>query len=429
MSTAEQDQRAAIIARLGPGSGAPGQRLRRWLWGGALLAVILTAALLTSGGQDNQVRYLTQPVQRGNLLVAVSATGTLQPTTQVQVGIEVSGTIKTVAVDYNDRVTTGQVLVRLDTSKLQAQVLQSSSALESAKARVLQVEATIRENRSQLERLEQVRELSGGKVPSRQELDAARASLARARADAASARAAVAQAQAALHANQTDLAKAEVRSPIDGVVLTRTVDPGQTVAAAFQTPVLFTLAKDLARMQLQVDVDEADVGQVRAGQTATFTVDAYPDRTFPAHVIQVRYGAQTVAGVVTYKTVLEVDNAELLLLPGMTATASIAVKRLENVLLAPNAALRFVPPQVQADAPAPGGGLLGRLMMRRRASPPTPATEERKGAGQRVFILRDGQAVAIPITTGASDGILTEVKSTGLAPGAALVVDALAAES
>jgi len=353
---------------------------------------------------------VTQPVTKGNLQVVVSATGTLQPTNQVQVGIEVSGTIKTVAVNYNDHVSVGQALAQIDTTKLDAQMRQTASALEAAHARVQQAQATIRETHSRLDRLLDVRKLSGGKVPSRQELDAAEADATRALADAASARAAVTQSEATLRANQTDLAKATVRSTIDGVVLARSVEPGQTLAASFQTPVLFTLAEDLTRMELQVDVDEADVGQVRAGQRATFTVAAYPDRSFPAAVTQVRFGAQTVAGVVTYKALLRVDNAALLLLPGMTATASIAVNEVRDALLVPNAALRFSPPPAVADSGNANAGLLGRLFARRGGG--SAVDKSRRGKGQRVFIVRDGELVEVAVATGASDGVFTEIKAT-----------------
>ncbi len=286
-----------------------------------LLLFILLGALAAGGffwtknGQDTTVKYETKPVQRGNLVVTVSATGTLEPIKQVDVGIEVSGTIKTVNVDYNDRVEVGQVLAELDTSKLEAQALQSSSALEAARAKLLQAQATVQEAEAQMARLNEVRKLSDGKMPSQSEFDTQKAAQARARADEASAKAAVAQAQATLDANRSDLAKAIVHSPINGVVLKRSIEPGQTVAAMFQSPVLFTLAEDLSQMELQVDIDEADVGQVREDQEATFTVDAYPDQVFPAHTTQVRYGSETVDGVVTYKAVLKVDNSELKLRP------------------------------------------------------------------------------------------------------------------
>ena len=252
----------------------------------------------------------------GSLTVTVTATGNLEPTNQVDVGSEVSGLVEAVFVDDNDRVTVNQVLARLDISKLEDAVVNNRAALASAEARVLQATASVTEARANLTRLQRVAELSGGKVPSQAELETAEASLARAEADEASARATVEQARASLSSAETSLAKASIRSPINGVVLARQVEPGQTVAASFQAPVLFTLAEDLSSMELEVDVDEADVGQVRAGQKAVFTVDAYPNRQFPATIVRVDFGSQVTDGVVSYATVLRVDNDDLRLRPG-----------------------------------------------------------------------------------------------------------------
>ena len=375
------------------------------------------------------VQYETRPVTRGDLVKTVSATGTLQPVKQVDVGIEVSGTIKIVDVDYNDSVTNGQVLARIDTSKLDAQVLQSEAALDSARAKLLQVQATVQETQMQLARLTRVRELSNGRVPSQSEFEAQQASLARALADEASAKAAITQAVATLCVNRSDLDKAAIHSPIKGIVLSRTAEPGQTVAASFSTPVLFTLAEDLAQIELRVDVDEADVGQVQEGQDATFTVDAYPDRHFPARVKQVRFGSKTVDGVVTYTTVLNVDNASLILRPGMTATAAIITRKVTNVLRVPNAALRFEPPQTRvAETQNGNGSLVGSLL------PHPPHAESRvqeSAAGtnreQRVWMLRDGQLAAVSVIAGVTDGIFTEVTGA-LEPGVAVAVDILAAK-
>jgi HlyD family secretion protein len=396
-----------------------------------LLLLTLLIAVVTSAGsfwymrsKIDSVQYETQTARRGDLVVTVSATGTLEPIKKVEVGIEVSGTVKSVEVDYNDHVEVGQVLARLDTSKLEAQALQSSSALEAARARLLQAKATVQETEAQMARLEEVRKLSDGKMPSQSEFDTQKAAQARARADEASSKAAVAQAQATLDANQSDLTKAVVHSPIDGVVLVRSVEPGQTVAAMFQSPVLFTLAEDLSQMELRVDVDEADVGVVHEGQEATFTVDAYPDQVFPAYTTLVRYGAETTGGVVTYKTVLKVDNPSLTLRPGMTATAMITVDKRENVLLVPNAVLRFRPPEIQTAKKNSGRGVLGALLPR----PPAQESSRRddtneKSKDQQVWVLRDGELAAIPITRGLSDGRMTEVIAGELMDGMELVTD------
>ena len=403
--------------------------LKKWLVLALLAIVGTTIALVWKGAEESErMDYQTQRAQRGNLTVTVTATGTLEPTNQVDVGTEVSGTIETVDVDYNDQVKVGQVLARLDISKLQAQVLQSKAALESARAKVLEAQATVNEMRDELARLRQVWELSDNKVPSQHELDAAEAALDRAQADEASAKAQVSEAQATLEFNETVLSKAVIRSPINGMVLARSVEPGQTVAASLQAPVLFTLAEDLTQMELHVDVDEADVGQVKKGQEAFFTVDAYPDRNFPARVTQVRFGSKTVAGVVTYETVLNVDNSDLSLRPGMTATADITVKKVENAILVPNAALRFTPPIKEKEAPSDGGSLVSKLLPhppRRPPKRPEGATADQKQ--QRVWTPRDGQLISMTVTTGATDGSMTEVTSGDVEPGMELVVDTLRA--
>jgi HlyD family secretion protein len=407
------DQRFRIPPRLKP----------YLLWGGVALAVVLLVLLWLGLRSNGQAQYQTQEVKRGNLTVTVSATGTLQPTNQVDVGSEISGTIRFVKVDYNDQVKRGQVLAEIDTTKLAAQARQTAASLEAARARLLQTHATVSEAKAKLMRMEEVQQTSGGKVPSKAELDTGRANLERAIADEANARAAVTQAEATLEVQRTDLAKAVIRSPIDGVVLKRAAEPGQTVAAAFQTPVLFTLAEDLTQMELHVDVDEADVGKVRQAQTATFTVDAYPDRSFPANVVQVRFGSKTVSGVVTYETLLKVDNSSMLLRPGMTGTANIIVQQAEDVLLVPNAALRFAPPQVEPKA-EDERGLVGSLLPR----PPSSATKPAdNGAGKQpqVWVLREGQPQKVLLKTGMTDGVLTEVKEGALEPGIAVVVDVI----
>ncbi len=394
-----------------------------WLWAGAALVVVII--LISALGKKPQpVKYVTQPAKRGKLVVTVSATGTLEPLKEVEVGIEVSGTITSVEADYNAEVKVGQVLARLDTTRLEAQAKQNEAALESARAKVLQAQASVQEAEAQLARLNRVRELSGGKMPSQNDLDTAKANLARHNADEASAKAAVAQAQAALDVNHTDLKKAVVVSPINGVVLKRAVEPGQTVAASFNTPTLFKLAEDLTQMELQVDVDEADVGQVREGQEATFTVDAYPDRTFPARITQVRYGSETTDGVVTYKTVLNVDNSSLALRPGMTATAVITVNKRENILLVPNAAIRFVPTTKTSLGVTRGRGLVGMLLPGppRTTDSKTPEPDAKKKE-QQVWTVRDGQLVALSITKGLSDGLHTEVGSGQVEAGTELVTD------
>jgi HlyD family secretion protein len=396
---------------------------KRWFIAVILVAVAAVTALVfwKDSNSSSAVYYKTQEAQRGDLTVIVTATGTLQPTNKVDVSSELSGIIKTVEADYNSKVKVGQPLAKLDTLKLEAQVTQSKAALESAKAKVLQAQATVKETRSKLAQLRRVKELSNNKVPSQTETDAAEAALERALADVASAKAAVSQSQATLDANQTDLSKAVIRSPVNGIVLTRKVEPGQTVAATLDPPVLFKLAEDLTKMELHVDVDEADVGNIQEGQNATFSVAAYPNRTFDARIIQARFGSTTTSGVVTYETVLKVDNTDLSLRPGMTATADIIVKKIDKALLIPSAALRFTPP-IQEEKKT-STGLVGAILPR----PPSPGSQQHEDTAgkkqQRVWTLRDGLLSAVPVTIGSANGGMTEVVAGEIQPGMAVVVD------
>ena len=331
------------------GATAVGNRRRAWLkWGFAAVALALAvAAVWGASGENNNVRYVTEPATAGNLTVTVTATGSVQPTNKVDVSSELSGTVRRVLVDYNSVVKAGQVLAELDTDKLQATVDKSRANLAAAKARVAEADATVVEKERELARR---KALADRQVASIQDLEQAQAAYDRAVASVTSARSDVNVAEAQLKLDEANLAKACICSPIDGIVLRRNVDPGQTVASSFQAPVLFSIAENLKQMQLQVDVDEADVGLVQLGQSAAFGVDAFPDRKFPAVIRDVRYAPETIQGVVTYKAVLNIDNSDLLLRPGMTATAEIKVKEVADALLVPNASLRFTPAQPQAQS-------------------------------------------------------------------------------
>ncbi|MCI5142585.1 MAG: efflux RND transporter periplasmic adaptor subunit, partial [Candidatus Electrothrix sp. ATG1] len=304
-------------------------------------------------GSGPKMTFKTEPVTIDNLVVTVTATGTLEPTNKVDVGSEISGKIEAVTVDFNDMVSEGQVLARLDVSRLKAQVKQTEASQQAAKAKVLQAKATIDETGSKLRQLKKVYKLSNGKMPSRTDMDAAQAAYSRAKANLASAEAGVAEVQARLDIIRTDMVKAEIISPVNGIVLSRKIEKGQTVAASLNAPVLFELAEDLTKMELHVAVDEADIGQVRKGQEAEFTVDAYPERKFSAVISLVHFAATTTNNVVTYETVLVVDNTDLALRPGMTATAEIVVRQVENALTVPNAALRFTPPSPEKNHQKP----------------------------------------------------------------------------
>lgn len=278
MKDQSQTDMAAVLARgKGPGLGFD----RKWWIGGAVVAVAVVIVALRFFGGAAEVRYRFGDVERGNITAIVSATGTLQPVNEVDLGPEISGQIDKVLVDYNDRITAGQVLAVMDTDTLKARVLQSRASLVAAKARVEDVKATVLEARTKLLRTQELFKQGNS---SKQALDSAEAAEARARAAVGSAEAQVAVAAATLSSDETTFAKAEIKSPINGIVLSRSVEPGQVVAATFQTPVLFKLAEDLAKMQLRVNVDEADIGHVVEGQAAAFTVDAFQDRQFPATI-------------------------------------------------------------------------------------------------------------------------------------------------
>lgn len=429
MTKEHEHPQADITKILGNRGKGPAGNTRQWIvW--VVLAAATVLAIFAWGfsrGKE-QVGYRFHEVRRGDLTITVSATGNLQPLNQVDVGSERSGIIRSVEADYNDQVKVGQVLARLDTAMLQAEVRKASAALESTEASVLQAQATLRQAGAELDRMRQAHELTGGRVPSARELDVAEAALERARADEAAAHAQVSQARATLESNQTDLSKALILSPINGIVLSRSVEPGQTVAASLQAPILFTLAEDLARMELHVDLDEADVGRVQPGQQATFTVDAYPERVFSAEVVQVRYSAKAEAGVVTYETVLRVDNADLLLRPGMTATADITVNEINDVLLVPNSALRFVPREAGEETQEKSS-VLNKLMPR----PPRHAREDsRNGRAtgtlrteQTVWVLRQGSPVPLQVITGATDGIMTEIVKGAVDSGASVITGSM----
>lgn len=373
--------------------------------------------------------YVTAPVERGNVTLTVTANGTLKPTRSVAIGSELSGTVSRVLVDVNDQVKKGQVLLELDRSKFQDTVTRAQAALAAAQAGLAQNEATASEARATLNRFEEVARLSGGRVPSATELDSARATVARAVASTNNARAQVSQARATLSTEETNLSKASIRSPIDGVVLARTVDPGNAVAASLQAVTLFTLGEDLRQMVLEASVDEADVGSVQKGQRASFTVSAFPNRPYPALVDRVSFGSTTTNNVVTYTAKLNVENSDLSLRPGMTATATIIAIERQGVLRVPNTALRFSPVSQSAAqaAAATSGSLVSRMMPR----PPQGAARRPRDSGaapaadqqRQIWILRDQQPTAVMVQAGISDGRHTEVSSPELSEGDLVITD------
>ena len=410
----------------------------------ALLALLLGYSYF---GTSSTPDYATAPVERGHLVTTVSATGKLAPTNQVTVGSQLSGLVTRVLVDVNDRVTRGQPLAEIDPEQIEDQIRQSQAQLAANQAQVGQAQATLAEARAQLARLEEVSRLSGGRVPSGTELQTGRANVQRAVAGVKVAQANVLASQASLSQNQTQRARAIIISPVSGIVLARQVDPGQTVAASFNTPTLFVIAEDLSAMKLEVSIDEADVGSVKQGQKASFIVDAFPGQTFPAMITRVDIGSNlsataasassssssaaggaTTGQVVSYAADLSVANPQLTLRPGMTATADIVTSDKRNILLVPNSALRFTPTSAGSGA-GQSSGITGALTMRpsRRGERPERAATLGRGAAQQVYVKQeDGTLSAIQITTGDTDGTKTEVLSGGLKPGMQVVTGQLA---
>lgn len=417
----------AVAVQLGVGNEGKGGSRRVWAY--VALAVAAVVGLLVAWmlqGNSSRAQYVTEGVTSGELVVRITATGNLQPMTQVEVGSEVSGTVDKVLVNDNDKVRRGQVLAVLDTSKLRDQVQEAESALVKARASLRQYKAATLQAQASLGRNEEAWKASGGMVPSKSDVETSRNSLEQAQANEASAAAAVDESQASLNTSRTDLSKASLRSSIDGVVLKRSVEPGQTVAASLQVTTLITLAQDLTQMKLEVNVDEADVGQVKEGQLAQFTVDAYPDRSYPARIVRLRYGSDTTNNVVTYQAVLEVDNKDLSLRPGMTADARIVTLRRENALQVPNAALRYTPARTDEAVKGSITSLLISVPKEQKAA--QASTSVVNGSEQTVWKLVDGHAVAVKVKVGASDGKTTEVTKvlTGeLKDGERLVVDSV----
>ncbi|MBU1257316.1 MAG: efflux RND transporter periplasmic adaptor subunit, partial [Alphaproteobacteria bacterium] len=419
----------------------PARPWRKWAVRGAIGIGLLLLVLLVSrcfAGED-QPSYATREVRQGDLTVSVSATGNLRPVNQVDVGSEQSGKITAVYVDVNDRVVKGQRLAELDTRRLVDAVNQNRAQVAAAQAQVSQAQAQVALAKATLDRQLNVFQLSGGKVPAKTEIDSARANYEGALATLRSALAQVDVSRAQLSSAQTNLTIAQIVSPVNGVVLSRDIEPGQTVAASLNAPVLFTLAEDLTQMEVEVSVDEADVGQVKEGQSATFAVDAFPGRNFPAKVTRVNVGSNSASTasssttstassssgtVVAYTAVLSVNNSDETLRPGMTATADIVTQELRNVLLVPNAALRFKP----SAGAGRGGGITSTLIPRRRGNRPTREVSFGAGSSQTVYVVgEDGKPKAIQVVVGASDGSRTVITGGDLKPGMRVITGQLAA--
>lgn len=371
------------------------------LIGGIALFLIGGGWFWVKSSASDKVEYLTASAEMKELTTTVSATGNLEPTDTIDVGIEVSGTITNVLVDYNDHVNKGDVMARLDTTKLSSALTSSKAALLRYQANISAAKATLGNAQNEWERVHKMYNETGGNYPSKKEVDEADNALLSAKAGVDAAIAQSAQASAELETHKDNLRKAIVVSPIDGIVLERKVEPGQTVIAAMQTPILFKMAKNLYTMEVIVSVDEADIGEVKEGQTVIFTVDAYADERFKGTITQLRLNSVMVNGVVTYDAVVEVPNHDLQLRPGMTATAQIQTGILPKVLTVPNAALRFTPPKKESDKPAP---------------------KSTHTNGKSLWILREGEAVKVEVKAGKSDGISTAITSSNLNPGDQVII-------
>ncbi len=401
------------VLGLGP-SGRQKAGRRKWAYALAVLVVAGLGALGYAffGSSEPQVSYATTPVERGDLTVEVTATGTLQPLTTVDVSSELSGVVRAVAVEENQHVNKGDVLATLDTAKLSAQVDSSKASVQAAQADVENAQATLSQAEQTFQRSDT---LSKRGLVSAQDLDTAKTArdVAKIAVDSANAKLAIARAN--LKLNQIDLDNAVIYAPIDGVVLTRSVDPGQTVASSLSAPVLFVIAQDLKSMQLQAAIDEADVGSVAIGQKAHFTVDAYPDRSFQASISDISFASTTTDGVVTYNADLAVDNSDLALRPGMTATASIVTREARGVLLVPSSAFRFSPAQTASRRSFSLRDLFSPRIGRFGARDNGNGTAGEQGT-RTLWVLRDGQPHRVQVKTGDTDGERSEILS-GLSEG------------
>lgn len=359
-----------------------------------LLGAAVVIALIGGGvwywqhrkSAEQESAFRTTAVERGNIRVAISATGTLSAISTVTVGSQISGQVTEVLVDFNDPVKKDQIVARIDPSTYQAQIRQGNASIDSARATLAQNEATLRNAQLDYDRKS---DLAKQKLVAQSDVDLARSALDQARGAVNVSRALIVQQTATTQTTQLNLERTVIRSPVDGVVLTRSIEPGQTVAANFSAPELFTIAEDLSKMQILLGVDESDIGQVKSGQTVSFTVDAFSDRQFKGTVEQVRLSATTTNNVVTYPVVVTVDNSDGTLLPGLTVNAEIEVSRRDAVLKVSNAALRFKPAAAgTANAPAPagaGGGSgvldeLGRTAAEMKLTPEQQAEFDQAGS-------------------------------------------------
>jgi HlyD family secretion protein len=374
---------------------------------------IISAAVWFMSQRASKITYKTARLEKGTVISAISATGTVNPVTTVQVGSQVSGTIQKLLVDYNSRVKKGQVIAEIDPALFLAQVEQARGNYLNAQAALQKARVVLADAKRTLERNKQL--ISQG-IVAQSDFDTSQTAFDSALAGIKAAEAGVTQYRGTLMLAETNLKNSVIRSPVDGVVISRSIDVGQTVAASFQTPTLFSIAQDLTKMQIDTSVDEADISRARLEQTATFTVDAYPDRSFKGRVTQIRSAPVTVQNVVTYIVVVQVDNKELQLKPGMTANVSIETGRRDGVLKLPAAALRFRP-KTASDSKERKQNTTGQK---------PSGMGKGKAAGspqQKVFLLKDGKPVALAVTTGLADASFIELLEGNLKEGDEVVTE------
>lgn len=377
-----------------------------------IIGILLVVAAVSTWfllKRPSKISYKTAKVEKGSIVSVISATGTVNPVTTIQVGSQVSGTIQKRYVDYDSKVQKGQVIAELDPSLFLAQVEQARGNHQNSQATLQKARVTLADAKRTLERNKQL--IAQG-IVAQSDFDAAQTAYDAALAGISAAEAGVMQTRGSLMLAETNLKNSVIRSPVDGVVISRSVDVGQTVAASFQTPTLFTIAQDLTKMQIETSVDEADISQARLGQPVSFSVDAYPNRTFKGEVTQIRSAPITVQNVVTYVVVVQVDNHELKLKPGMTANVSIETGRRDEVLKIPSAALRFRPKiadEAKSSKPQ-GGGQKG-------------AGAHGKPGGQQVYLLKEGAPLAVPIKTGLTDTSFAELVEGELQAGDEVIVE------
>ena len=354
---------------------------------------------IASTESKNKFKYITQPLKKGDLTIIVTATGYIQPIEEVKVGSEISGTIEKVFVDYNDTVKKGQVLAQIDKTKYKSAVDKARFALESAKASLQNAYAKLHLYTAIIKRDKALLKATKGSLPSQNTWDNDWSNYLSAKADVQEAKAKIRQAESELAIANYNLSKTTIYSPVDGIVLERNIDPGQTVAASFQTPILFKIAKDLTKMELRASIDEADIAQVKAGQNAYFTVDAYPNKKFNAKVRMVRVDSEIVDGVVTYKAIMDVDNKDLLLKPGMSADVNIITKTIKDTFIVPKAAMLFIPLKQ---------GSKHSLFKRNKK---TKITMDRR---PHIWILKDGRLKKVLVKVIGNSGFLTAISSNEL---------------